>query len=133
MLDIVPIKGATSYTINLDPSVWIFDERKIDLESFKLHGEEREVKERDVNGTYGIPFRPFLRNSEPHPSAKSLICHRQDRSSVTLTLDEAFDSILAFSSQGKPLKEDGPIHLYLSNGRHTDPPITHIIAFEVAE
>lgn len=133
MLDIVPIKGATSFTINLDPSVWIFDQRKIDLESFVLHGEEREVKEREAKGTYGIPFRPFLRNSEPLPTAKSLICHRQDGSSVTLALDEAFDSILAFSCLGKPLKENGPIHLHLSNGQHTVPPITHIIAFEVAE
>lgn len=133
MLEIVSIKGATNFTINLDPSVWIFDQRKIEMESFLLNGEEQEVKEREATGSYGIPFRPFLRNAEPLPSAKSLICHLQDGSSITLTIEEAFDSILAFSSHGKPLKEDGIIHLHLSNGRHAEPPITHIIAFEVAE
>ena len=29
---IIPIKGAVKFTITLDPTVWIFDDRKIDLD-----------------------------------------------------------------------------------------------------
>lgn len=38
MADTIMFKGAVLYSITLDPSVWIFDERKIDLHTY--HGEE---------------------------------------------------------------------------------------------
>ncbi len=34
MSDVIVMKGAIQYKITLDPSVWIFDERKIDLATF---------------------------------------------------------------------------------------------------
>ncbi|AYC29120.1 peptidyl-prolyl cis-trans isomerase [Paenisporosarcina cavernae] len=36
---IIPIKGNVKYTITLDPTVWIFDDRKIDLTTYFV--EER--------------------------------------------------------------------------------------------
>lgn len=133
MRDIVPIKGATAYTINLDPSVWIFDKRKIKLEPYIESGEKITVKEREVSGSYGIPFEPFLKNAEPVPAAKQVICHLENGEQVRLSLTEAREAILAFAQDGKPLKSDGPLHLIFGGSRRKEKPITHIVAFEVTE
>lgn len=44
---IVPIKGEVSFNITLDPSVWIFDDRRIDLTTFftDAHIEKDELLE----------------------------------------------------------------------------------------
>jgi len=44
---IIPIKGEVAYKITLDPSVWIFDDRRIDLDTFftDLHIEKDELAE----------------------------------------------------------------------------------------
>lgn len=34
MSSIIPIKGAVTYHLNLDPTVWIFDDRRIDLNTY---------------------------------------------------------------------------------------------------
>lgn len=42
MGNIIQIKGRVKYSITLDPSVWIFDDRKIDLNTyFELASEEQ--------------------------------------------------------------------------------------------
>jgi hypothetical protein len=133
MREIVPIKGATNFTINLDPSVWIFDQRKVDLDVFIQNGEEHQVPERKTTGSYGIPLQPFLDHAEPTRNATKVICHLEGGDSTTISLKEAYHALLAFSSNGKPLREDGPLHLYFRNERHGEPPITQVIAFEVAE
>lgn len=35
---IIPIKGKVKFKLTLDPTVWIFDDRKIDLETYFLEG-----------------------------------------------------------------------------------------------
>ena len=42
MEQIIPIKGAVKYQLTLDPSVWIFDDRKIDLTSYFASNEVEE-------------------------------------------------------------------------------------------
>ena len=37
---IIPIKGAVTYQLTLDPTVWIFDDRKLDLKTY-FPGEKR--------------------------------------------------------------------------------------------
>lgn len=131
MTEVIPIKGATAFTINLDPSVWIFDERKFDLDPFIQTGAREYVKEREVSGSYAISFEPFLQNAEPFPTAKYVRCHVQNGEQITVTLEEAKQGVLAFSKDGQPLKADGPVHLYYGNDKQQ--PITHITMFEVAE
>lgn len=129
--EIVPIKGETKFTINLDPSVWIFDKRKIDLDQYREQGELITVAEREVSGSYGIPFAPFLLKAEPDEKAMKLVCHVAKGDDVTLTLPEAMEAVIGFSQEGKPLGESGPLHLYFGPKRHHEPPITHIVSFEV--
>ncbi|KOS62416.1 peptidyl-prolyl cis-trans isomerase [Lysinibacillus agricola] len=42
METIIPIKGAVSFQLTLDPTVWIFDDRKLDL---KTYFDTQEVEE----------------------------------------------------------------------------------------
>ncbi|TXL67564.1 hypothetical protein FHP05_00670 [Cerasibacillus terrae] len=44
---IVPIVGNVTYPITLDPTVWIFDDRKILLEEAFLHTSEKEMTEEE--------------------------------------------------------------------------------------
>ncbi|MDN4492385.1 peptidyl-prolyl cis-trans isomerase [Ureibacillus aquaedulcis] len=42
MESIIPVKGAVKYRITLDPTVWIFDDRRIDLNTYFLEKPEAE-------------------------------------------------------------------------------------------
>jgi hypothetical protein len=164
MENIVEIKGHVKYKITLDPSVWIFDDRKADLDSFfeKLAEKDNEldeytksiskhwdreiiegasvpqkgntnkkfIKETLLTGTFGIPFEPFLQNSEPFHDAKTIVIETVDHE-YPFAIERANDMILCFSNQGKPLKEDGPIHLYFQDGSNKDRPIRNINSFRI--
>ncbi len=68
---IIQIKGNVKYPITLDPSVWIFDDRKILLE--KLFTEDKEKEEKsdaqkaaerfDSELEYGANYKPPVTNS----------------------------------------------------------------------
>jgi hypothetical protein len=161
---IIPIKGKVKYKITLDPGVWIFDDRKVDLNTYFQQAEtadrqleeytkaiskhwDREImegavypptlkteskfqKEKLLNGTFGIPFKPFLENSEPEADAKYVVieCGHEE---VKLSLEESYGLILGFAKEGKPLKEDGPIHAYYKDGSNLDHPIKNISGFTI--
>lgn len=131
MQKVVPIKGSTKYTIILDPSVWIFDKRKIDLDQFIQSGEYVEVAEREASGSYGIPFRPFLENAAPLEDAKHVKFILEEGHSVQIPLEEALNGILGFSDNGKPLSSTGPLHFYFGDPDHAKEPVRQICAFEV--
>ncbi|MFY4773730.1 peptidyl-prolyl cis-trans isomerase [Metabacillus sp. RGM 3146] len=164
MKDILFIKGNVKYPITLDPGVWIFDDRKVDLTAYfkKEHKEadhleaykkaissqwDREIregaifpptlktekkfeKEKILNGTFGIQLKPFLENAEIGDDATNVAFLTAD-GVTTLTLEEANEAILAFSHNGKPLKEDGPVHLYFGNGRNQSNPIKYVLEIHV--
>ncbi|MGD8191625.1 hypothetical protein ACQCN2_16715 [Brevibacillus ginsengisoli] len=48
MSDVIVIKGAVTYSITLDPSVWIFDERKIDFQDLSMIDEDNDTIEQHV-------------------------------------------------------------------------------------
>lgn len=88
-MSIVTITGNVKYSITLDPSVWIFDDRKFDLDQFfsdfrevkdeeddlvidrerqiregtvsppTLKSEKKYEKEKLLDGTFGIKLEPF--------------------------------------------------------------------------
>lgn len=145
MESIVQIIGNVTYSITLDPSVWLFDDRKKRLEDFFIHSAEEEdqleaytkatsehwdrevtegatppsekkakkktIKEQLTTETFGIPFRYFLKNSEPTKTAKTVIVvSENDRRSFPI--EQADNFVLCFSNKGKALTADGPIHVY---------------------
>ena len=162
MNDILFINGKVRFQITLDPSVWIFDDRKVDLttyftttkeeqselETYLKHTSahwDREIrdgaafppirksvqkfkKEQLIMGTFGIPLDPFLKNAEIADEATHVEIHTTHDTFI-LSLEEAKSAILGFSKNGKPLREDGPVHLYFGDGSNTDNPIRNIRKF----
>ncbi|AIE59511.1 hypothetical protein [Bacillus methanolicus] len=164
MENIITIKGKVKFNITMDPGVWIFDDRRIDLNTYfisrnqeeddleeytksiskhwdreimegavyppTLKSEKKFEKEKILTGTFGIPFKPFLRNAEPAENAEWLVIET-DSSEVKLPLEKGFELILGFSKDGKPLKEDGPVHVYYGDGSNKDTPIKNVKGFTV--
>ena len=161
MPGVVQIKGKVRYQITLDPSVWIFDDRIVDLDTyFKLPKVEladeddakkfaekwdRELKEgaapprpvrqktkfpkeKLLSGSFGIPIKPFLENAEPEEGTKTLIVESKE-GQHRFSLEEGRELILGFAKEGKPLREDGPVHVYFADGSNKDDPIKHVTAF----
>ncbi|PLS06414.1 hypothetical protein [Neobacillus cucumis] len=162
MENIMTIAGKVKYTITLDPSVWIFDDRRVDLTTYfsqtaessdslenytkavskhwdreimegaiyppTLKTEKKFEKEKVLTGTFGIPFKPFLLNSEPAVDAKSLVVHTLT-DEIEIPLETAYNFILGYSKDGKPLTSDGPIHIYYGDGSNKDNPIKNITGF----
>lgn len=165
METIIPIKGKVKYKITLDPGVWIFDDRKVDLNTYfsenRKSGDaleeytksiskhwDREImegavypptlktevkfeKEKVLTGTFGIPFNPFLVNAEPDQTAKNVVIEYGENDQVSLSLEKASGLLLGFSKDGKPLKEDGPLHVFYQDGSNKDNPIKNVTGFTV--
>ncbi|WP_423409917.1 peptidyl-prolyl cis-trans isomerase [Heyndrickxia sp. MSNUG] len=165
METIIPIKGKVKYKITLDPGVWIFDDRKVDLNTYfqqeqsqisdleeytksiskhwdreimegavyppTLKTEVKFQKEKVLTGTFGIPFKPFLENAEPESDAKYVLIECGMEEDVKLTLSEASRVVLGFSKDGKPLTEDGPLHVYYHDGSNSENPIKKVTGFTV--
>ncbi|MBN6186077.1 peptidyl-prolyl cis-trans isomerase [Aneurinibacillus sp. BA2021] len=160
MAEVITINGNVAFAITIDPSVWIFDDRKFKMEDFFASiGEEPEETEDDslmkmgqqwdkeltqgvaptkkseqlfvekkrIVGDYGIKLEPFLKNAEVKPEAKALRCELSDGSSITVPLADAYEAVLCFAIDGKPIREDGPVHLYYGDGRNMDAPIRGIV------
>lgn len=164
MSEILFINGKVRFSITIDPTVWIFDDRKIDLttyfdetredsselETYLKHTSEhwdREIrdgaafppiqqsvkkykKEQLINGTFGIPLHPFLKNAEILEDATHVEIATTDNT-ITLPLETAHKAILSFSKEGKPLREDGPVHLYFHDGSNRQNPIRNIRKFTI--
>lgn len=162
MENIILISGKVKYPITLDPGVWIFDDRRLDLltyftsnreqvdelEEYKkavskhwdreimegavypptLKTEKKFEKEKLITGTFGIPLKPFLLNAEPTEDATSLFIESND-ANVEVPLHEAYEMILGFSENGKPLTADGPIYIYYGDGRNQNHPIKNVTRF----
>lgn len=167
MIDfIVTIHGKTKHTITIDPTVWIFDDRKIDLNEWE--GEEkresdelekykknisaqwdkeitegaqiprrdqtnriRNKKEALIDGTFGMPFAPFLDNATPLEEASKVVIETKDKTTYIVSLEEARKLVIGFSKNGKPLQEDGPVHVYYGDGSNKEQPILHVTGFRI--
>ncbi|SDM05178.1 hypothetical protein [Bacillus sp. OK048] len=164
MENIILLSGKVKHSITLDPTVWIFDDRKVDLSTYfsspykndngleeytksvskhwdreimegavyppTLKTEKKYEKEKMLTGTFGIPFQPFLKNAEPAEQAVTLII-KTETSAYEIPLELANDLILGFSDMGKPLTEDGPVHIYFGDGSNRLTPIKNVKEFIV--
>lgn len=162
MENIIIISGKVKYSITLDPGVWIFDDRRVDLTTFfranfessnsldeytkavskhwdreimegaiyppTLKSEKKFEKEKVLTGTFGIPLKPFLLNSEPASDAHTFVIESSE-GNFEYPLETAYDFILGFSNKGKPLTLDGPVHVYFSDGSNQQSPIKNVKGF----
>lgn len=160
MESIVMIEGNVDYKITLDPGVWIFDDRKVDIATFFTESRDETdessdyaraiakqwedetrpnpisppiekstkkfEKEKIITGSFGMVLKPFLTNASPRPDAHEVTILSRNGSETTVPLEDAYGLLAAFSKDGKPLKEDGPIHLYFSDGSNKENPILEV-------
>ena len=153
---IVPLIGNVKYPITLDPTVWIFDDRKILLEdAFNKDTKENTNNENELKRTaanfdnevnpdfikppvnksitrferekilvnsYVMPIKEFLSHSEIKTDANKGVLITKDNE-VEISLNVLKDSLLLFAIKGKPLKLDGPVHLYFGDGSNKTNPI----------
>ncbi|GLC87592.1 peptidyl-prolyl cis-trans isomerase [Lysinibacillus piscis] len=165
METIIPIKGAVAFQLTLDPTVWIFDDRKLDLTTYftsqsveedmdikymrevgahwsreimegatfppTLKSERKFDRKGMETGTFGIELSHFLKNAEPKPEATKIVIECQENKEYSFTLEEAKTLIFKYSQDGKPLVEDGPVHVLLGDGSNVHEPITHVTAIRV--
>ncbi|PPA72178.1 hypothetical protein [Jeotgalibacillus proteolyticus] len=90
-----------------------------------LKTERKYERQKLITGTFGIPLKPFIENAEPEAEAAELTVQTSD-GSHSFSLEEAKTLILAFSKEGKPLTEDGPVHVLFSDGSNRSNPIKHV-------
>ncbi|MDG5470156.1 peptidyl-prolyl cis-trans isomerase [Jeotgalibacillus sp. ET6] len=93
-----------------------------------LKTERKFEKQKMLTGTFGIPLKPFLENAEPLAEAGTLTIETLN-GSVSYPLDKALTFILAFSYEGKPLTENGPVHILFNDGSNRLDPITDVRQF----
>ncbi|MGD6848634.1 peptidyl-prolyl cis-trans isomerase [Rossellomorea aquimaris] len=95
-----------------------------------LKTEKKYEKEKILNGSFAIPFAPFLTNAEPLENAASLVIETET-DEYRMDLAQADQLLIGFSKDGKPLKENGPVHIYYKDGSNRETPITDVRAFRV--
>lgn len=161
MTDVIVVKGKVKFSITLDPSIWIFDDRKKSLKDFFANEESTSFNNREeelskmgkywdnelfkpvdpkqpvffaekkkIEGDYGIALWPFLNNAEPLKEAQYVVFKNEEGEEIRLSLEEAHNAIFCFAIDGKPIREQGPVHFYYGNGQNKENPfkgITSII------
>lgn len=153
---IIPITGNVIYPITLDPTVWIFDDRKIIMEeafndSAAPPETDNELEkasqrwERAINPpvnkgisrvegeeilkhSYVMPIEDFIRNAEIKLDAinATLVIGENVQDNITISLKELENCYLQFAVNGKPLKDDGPVYFYFHDGSNKDNPIKNV-------
>lgn len=139
MQEIIFLTGNLDYNITLDPSSWLFDDRKVDLDTYfdqpQNEQTQPKIKNQDLrkNDHYslGVPFQPYLHNAAPRPKAHTLMIETRNQETYNIPLEQARTAILAFTKDGKFLNDDGPAHFYYGDGSNQNHPITHIAKLTV--
>lgn len=154
---ILPLTGNVTYSITLDPTVWIFDDRKVLLEDAfvsstadeKAENEADKAAERwnralhqqfkpPVNksisrlegkeilkNSYVMPIYDFINHAQIKKTASNATLVTNS-GNISVSLDELKSCYLLFAIDGKPLKEDGPVHFFYRDGSNKDNPIKEV-------
>lgn len=158
---IIPIKGAVKFELTLDPTVWIFDDRKLDLNTYFVTEKvavddekylrdmgahwSREIMEGAVfpptlkterkfdrkgmmTGTFGMEIKPFLNNAGINTEASEVVFECTTGEEFVFPIQQAENFIFKFSQDGKPLLEDGPVHVLFEDGSNVENPIKNVRA-----
>lgn len=160
MQTVIQIKGNVQHEITLDPTIWIFDDRRIDLDAFftKDYVEKDELEEykknigkhwsreimegatfpptletekafeetKDITGTYGIYLHHFLKNAKPNADASTIFFEVEGGESRSFPLTRLDEFILKYSIDGRPIHENGPVHVLLKDGSNKKDPMTNV-------
>src|SRR5699024_5073492 len=82
----------------------------------------RFQKEKVLNHSYVMPIKEFLSHAEVNPDATDATL-QTTKGNVNITLKELQNSLVLFAIKGKPIKDDGPVHIYFKDGSNKSEPI----------
>src|SRR5699024_11915473 len=85
----------------------------------------RYEREQAITHSFVMPISEFIKNAEIHEDATKAILHTNG-DDVIITVEQLVDAYILFAEDGKPVKEDGPVHLYFGDGKNKDNPIKGI-------
>ncbi|WP_027726173.1 hypothetical protein [Tuberibacillus calidus] len=144
-MKIVPILGHVKYHITLDPSSWIFDDRKISVEDYddpnfdldeflkaqkderagaalpRLAASKRKYrKEEWLTKSFVMPAKIFIQNAEPLEEATAIQFSLTNGQTATVPLEEMEEGAFQFSRDGKLLTDEGPL-IFLCRGKDREP------------
>ena len=120
MHDIILITGNVQYKITLDPTIWIFDDRRFPLEE-RIEGAEGLAME----------IEPFIHNAKPLENTSKAILHLRNEETIELRFADLLSSLVCFAIDNKPIREGGPALLYLADGSNKAKPISNIKEIEL--
>ncbi|SER97222.1 hypothetical protein SAMN04487944_11429 [Gracilibacillus ureilyticus] len=146
---IIQIKGNVKFPITLDPSVWIFDDRKIILEEAfnkkqmeenteefsgqdsnrikpQVHNSIKKFNKNELlNNSYVMPIYDFVKNAEVNENA-SMVTLKSDNNSIDISVEQLLNGLLQFSIDGKQIVNEGPAYFYFKDGSNKDNPIKNV-------
>ncbi len=82
-------------------------------------------REKILKNTYVMPIKSFVESAEFKDDAKSVLL-TTSKGDVEISLEQLLNSYLLFADKGKPLADEGPVHLYFTDGSNRDKPIKGI-------
>lgn len=91
----------------------------------------RYEREQALTHTFVMPIGEFIKNAEIKDDASKAIL-KTNSDDVIISIEQLLNAYILFAENGKPVKEDGPVHLYFGDGSNKDNPIKGINAITIA-
>src|SRR5690625_4281948 len=86
----------------------------------------RFEKEKILTNSYVMPIAEFIKTADINKNSERAILKTNDDDDVVINIEQLESAYLLFALNGKPLKEDGPVHLYFGDGTNQGDPIKGI-------
>ncbi|MEM5593684.1 hypothetical protein AAHH67_21515 [Niallia circulans] len=83
-----------------------------------------------LTGTFYMALAPFIKNAEPQEEATTLLITTEE-AEYAIPLEKIDSIFLLFCVKGKPLTEDGPVHIFDQTKGPDQTPIKNIRAFKI--
>ena len=78
-----------------------------------------------LKNSYVMPLHDFIKNAEVKASATHAILV-SDEVETEISIADLENGYFLFAIDGKPIKENGPVHFFYQDGSNKDKPITNI-------
>src|SRR5699024_9547190 len=86
----------------------------------------REDRENTLKHTFVMPIKAFLDTQKIDATAPAAILLIPGDDDCIITVDQLYNASLLFAIDGKPIRENGPVHLYFGDSSNQDSPIKGI-------
>jgi|SRR5690625_372709 len=82
-------------------------------------------KEKILKHSFVMPIKDFIKTAEIKETAERAIL-KTNEDDVIISIEQLTSAYFLFAKDGKPLKDDGPVHLYFGDGSNKEAPIKNI-------